>query len=170
MTDWPNIIAWHGPLVWHTARRLLQNEADASDCFQKVFLNAVEWDRKEPIENWPAVLRTLATSRAIEMLRSRIRDRNRMEALPEAIIDRNLAEPASKLLADELAGQLRTAITQLPEQQATLFCLVHLEGMSNIEAANLLGISANHAGVLLSRARTALRETLQPLAPKEARS
>ena len=40
MTDWSQIVQEHGPLVWRTAYRLLNHEADAADCFQRTFVSA----------------------------------------------------------------------------------------------------------------------------------
>src|SRR5262249_50765402 len=31
MTDWSQVVQQHGPMVWRTAHRLLNNEADAAD-------------------------------------------------------------------------------------------------------------------------------------------
>ena len=64
MTDWSPIIEQHGPLVWQTAYRLLNHEADAADCFQQVFLTAIRLDQKEKVHYWPALLKKLATARA----------------------------------------------------------------------------------------------------------
>ena len=50
-------------------------------------------------------------------------------------------------------------------RQAEVFCLVALDGLSYPEAAGLLGITANHAGVLLTRAKAALRAKLRPFDP-----
>ena len=41
MTDWPQIIATYGGLVWKTARSLLNNDADAADCFQETFVETL---------------------------------------------------------------------------------------------------------------------------------
>lgn len=49
MTDWSQIVAEHGTLVWRTARRLLTQEADAADCCQRTFLAAVELARREAV-------------------------------------------------------------------------------------------------------------------------
>jgi len=43
MTDWREVVEQHGQVVWQTVYRLLGNHAEhASDCFQKVFLDAVQ--------------------------------------------------------------------------------------------------------------------------------
>jgi RNA polymerase sigma-70 factor (ECF subfamily) len=66
MTDWSQIVEEHGPLVWRTAQRLLRHEADTADCFQRTFISAVEVSQREAVHSWPALLRRLATARALD--------------------------------------------------------------------------------------------------------
>ena len=60
MPDWAEIIERDGGAVWRTAYRLLGNRADADECFQEVFLAALEVSRREPVRDWGALLRRLA--------------------------------------------------------------------------------------------------------------
>jgi len=166
MTDWSEIVARHGPLVWRTVRRLVGNEADGADCFQRAFLSALEVSRREQVENWPGLLSRLATARALECLRQRARQRNRLSALDdESAVDRKGVGPAAEAQASELAEDLRRALADLDERQAQVFCLACLEGLAYQEIAAQLGLTVNHVGVLLSRARGQLRERLQAHAP-----
>ena len=160
MTDWTIILRDYGPLVWRTVRRLLDHDADANDCFQRTFLSAIEWAEKEPIRNWPAVLRRLATARALEMLRSRFRNVSRNDRLPETAADHRADDPIDSAMRGELAERLRDALAWIDPVQAEAFCLICLEELTNREAAEVIGVTANHAGVLLHRARQALREKL----------
>ena len=169
MNDWPTILRDYGPLVWGTARRLLNHDADAHDCFQRTFLGAVEWAEKEPILNWAAVLRKLATARALEILRKRFRSNRRNDPLPEAVADRWGDDPIDSAMRGELAGRLRDALTEIDPVQAEAFCLICLEGLMTREAADVLGITSNHAGVLLHRARQSLRVKLTAFDPAPER-
>jgi hypothetical protein len=70
MTDWSQVVQEHGPLVWRTAYRLLGNEADAADCFQRAFVFRITTlgDRKE--NEWlqasqPSVLHALGVSQEL---------------------------------------------------------------------------------------------------------
>ncbi len=166
MTDWPTILRDHGPLVWRTAFRLLNRHADAEDCFQRTFLAAVELAGREAVRNWPAALGRLATARALEALRTRYRE-GRPEPLPE-VADRT-RDPLQSAAGGELAEQLRAALAAIDPAQAEVFCLVCLDGLSNQDAADELGVTANHAGVLLHRARQALRDKLTAFDPKVTR-
>jgi len=171
MTDWTAIVREYGPLVWRTAARLLAHEADAADCFQRTFLAALEQAGAEEVRNWPGFLKRLATARALEQLRSRYRDKPRSAALPdEPPVDPTTPDPLDRVAAGELAQALRVALAAIEPQQAEVFCLVCLEDLSYRDAADQLGITPNHAGVLLTRARAALRERLRAFDPYCERS
>jgi RNA polymerase sigma-70 factor, ECF subfamily len=165
MTDWDAVVREYGPVVWQTAYRLLAREADAADCFQNTFVGAVALATAEPVRNWPAVLKRLATARALELLRARYRSA-RAAALPdEPLADPAAPDPLAAAAGGELAEALRGALTAIDPRQAEVFCLVCLEGLPNADAAELLGVTPNHAGVLLHRARAALRERLSAFDP-----
>jgi RNA polymerase sigma-70 factor (ECF subfamily) len=169
MTDWADIVAQYGPLVWRTAHRLLRNEADASDCFQRTFLAALELARGEAVRHWPALLKRLAAARALECLRQRRRDANRVAALRErSLPDRGAGAPLQAVQASELAEHLRLALSGLDHQQAHVFCLACLEGLSYQEIAEQLGLTVSHVGVLLHRARATLQERLWVHRPARA--
>jgi RNA polymerase sigma-70 factor (ECF subfamily) len=171
MTDWDAVVRDFGQVVWRTACRLLSHEADAADCFQRTFIAAVELDATEPVRNWPAVLKRLATARALEQLRTRYRESRRSGELPdESLPDPGALDPAELACGGELAAALRAAISTLDPVQAEVFCLVCLEGFSNAEAAAVLQITANYTGVLLHRARAELRERLRTFDPKREHS
>jgi RNA polymerase sigma-70 factor, ECF subfamily len=169
VTDWKIIVEQYGGLVWATACRLVGNYADASDCFQETFLEALKVSRKEPIRDWPGLLRHLATARALDLLRVRCRERDRTDALadPAAAIGRD-ARPDQIAEADELADRLRSALSQLPAQQAEVFCLSCMDRLSYREIGERLRLTTDSVGVLLHRARRQLRESLAPVESKSA--
>ena len=164
MTDWKTIVDQHGQLVWATAWRLLGNPADALDCYQETFLQAIKLTRREPVGDWRALLRHLATARALDLLRARCRRRSRTEAMvdPDALVGRE-AGPSEEAEANELADRLRVALAQLPGDQAEVFCLSCLDKLSYREIAERLKLTTNAVGVLLYRARGRLRELLIPV-------
>jgi RNA polymerase sigma-70 factor (ECF subfamily) len=170
ITDWSQIVQQHGPMVWRTAYRLLNNEADAADCFQRTFKGALELSGVEVVRNWPALLKRLATARALDRLRQRYQEAKRWTALPESdCADVRARSPLEAAEAGELAEHLRIALAELDPRQGQVFCLSCLEGFHYDEIALQLGVSVNHVGVLLNRARTRLRERLQAHAPAAAK-
>lgn len=160
--DWNAVVADHGGVVWQTAWRLLGHEADAADCFQNTFLAAVQAAQRTPVEHWPAFLKKLATARAIDLLRARIRDAERRTpgSLLATLADRG-PWPDQIAAEKELMSHLRKAIVSLPHLQAQVFCLAVIEGLSHAEIAGQLQITANHVGVLVHRARVAVRTILE---------
>jgi RNA polymerase sigma-70 factor (ECF subfamily) len=68
----------------------------------------------------------------------------------------------------ELRGKVGTAIEALPERQRAALVLCHFEGVSNIDAAAILEVSIGALESLLVRARRALKDALQDLAPDRA--
>jgi RNA polymerase sigma-70 factor, ECF subfamily len=161
MQDWQSIVEQHGALVWQTAYRLLGNETDTADCFQETFLSALEISRQEPVRNIPALLTRLATMRAIDRLRQRIRRNKRqsdIEDCPEMATE--ASDPLGHVQGRELADRLAESLSRLPEQEAGVFCLRYLNGMSYRQIAKEMKINAINVGVILHRARTRLRNML----------
>jgi RNA polymerase sigma-70 factor (ECF subfamily) len=170
MTDWSQIIHEHGPMVWRTVHRLVNHEADAADCFQRTFMSALELSRSEAIRNWAGLLKRLAAARALDCLRQRQREWNRWTALRQRLpIDRKTLEPTEETQAGELATHLRQALSELDDRQAQVFCLASLEGWHYQEIAQHLGLTVNHVGVLLNRARVHLQEKLRAFEPPTVR-
>lgn len=171
MADWEAVVRQHVGLVQGTVHRLVGNTADAWDCVQDTFLEAVKLDRREPIRNWSAMLRHMATAKALDLLRRRSRQRARFdsEVDPTEAAGRE-PSPTAHAEARELADRLRAAVGQLPRRQAEVFCLTCFEQMNNEEVAERLGISLPAARMLLFRARERLRRLLEPLdgAPQRA--
>lgn len=162
MTDWSDIVRQHGPLVWKTAHRLLSNDADASDCFQDAFVSAWELSQREQIQNWPAALKRLTTARALERLRRRYRHAARNEAWPDTPLpDSRIVDPDQRAIDNEMAQQLRVALSQIDPQQAEVFCLVIFEEQAYQQVANQLGLTASHVGVLLHRAKKCLQDLMK---------
>ena len=66
--------------------------------------------------------------------------------------------PHEEAEKQELADRARQLVSELPPQEAKVFCLRYLNDMSYREIADQLGMTTNSAGVLLHRARARLRE------------
>ena len=160
MPDWQEILGREGPAVWRTVYRLLSNRADADECFQEVFLAALEVSRREEVGNWRALLQRLASVRSVDRLRERCRRRSRERSADWNALAGNEPPPSQGAEETELAQRLRDALAQIPTQQAESFCLHALEEWSYQEIAEQLSLPVNTVGVLLHRARKRLRELL----------
>jgi len=163
-----DLVRRHGAMVWQVVLRIAGGrEADASDCFQEVFVAALELARRNTVSvrNWEAMLRRIATSKGLDLLRRRMRERARFardvlwDELPGS---QRIGAPGDGIERQELVQDLRAALAQLPPEQAEVFCLRHIDEMSYDEIGSLVGSTANAVGVTLHRARQRLRELMSP--------
>lgn len=159
--DWQAIVTEHGRAVWQTAYRLLGNRSDTADCFQETFLAALQVSRNQPVHSISGLLVRLATTRAIDRLRQRARQERYRACGPDPTCS-GCAErdPADQAEVQELSGQLRAAIGQLPPQEAKAFCLRYFSELSYREVAREMNVRTSAAGVLLHRAKAKLRRML----------
>src|SRR5438445_9073730 len=169
MIDWEGIVAREGGGVWRRVYRLLGNRADAEEVFQETFLAALSFARREAVESWGALLHRLATARAVDRLRQRQRRNTRQEMVDFDFVGSSEPQPFQNAQAEELSQRLRIALGRLPERQAEVFCLHALEGWEHAEIARHMQISSDAVGVLLHRARKALRVLLAPVSKLESR-
>jgi RNA polymerase sigma-70 factor (ECF subfamily) len=162
MDDWQEIERQHGPTVWRIAYRLLNNRADADDCYQETFVQAVQLAMSEPVRNWRALLTRLATCRALDRLRQRATESDHCGGFPEEpILDRRSIDPVQEAESEELRRLLREALSTVNDLQAQAFCLRYFEGFRCEDIADQLGITRNNVDQLLTRARGHLRRWLQ---------
>ena len=167
MIDWPRLVREEGPQVWQVAYRLLGNHADAADCVQEAFTQALELSRRQAVTSWGGLLRRLATMQGLQRLRCRYREGPRTQVLAA---DRPTLSaepgPVERAEATELAHELRKALTSLSEQEAAVFCLRFLEDLTYQEIADQLQLEVNTVGVTLHRARARLRKLLAAFVAK----
>ena len=156
MSNWSERIEKYGPLVWRTVFKLVSHETDAADCYQETFIAAFHLSQRQKILSWSATLRHLAAIKAMDCLRKRYRNasltsrHNRESTVPA------VAESSQSLLENELADALKVALTEIDARQAEVFCMICMNAMTHQETADAINSNANHVGVLLHRARTAL--------------
>ena len=161
--EYDAMLADQGNYVWRLIVRILGDDGhDAADCFQQAFVElASRKKRSNDVRHAESLLRRIAAARAIDTVRRRIRDRRRTQDSDVAlIVSRRDFEPDARAETGELLDDLRVALSELPEQQSIAFVLTQIENMRHEDAASAIGVTVNHLGVLLHRARAALRERL----------
>jgi RNA polymerase sigma-70 factor, ECF subfamily len=159
MPDWQEILSRDGPPAWRAAYRITGNQADADECLQEAFLGALEYARRTRVRDWGALLRRLATARAVDRLRERRRGATGHVADWDSV-EASDAPASRRLEQAELAERLRSALGQISARQAEVFCLHCLEEFSYEEIAQQLAVSVAAVGVHLHRARERLRQLL----------
>ena len=169
MVNWDDIREQYGATVWSTVYRILANEADALDCYQDVFLEAMERTHLEQVKSWEAFLTWLSANRAIDALRLRKR-RNRSHSLEnDSALDLN-HDPVEAAFHDELVAAVRDELCHIPSSQAKAFWLSRVEGLSYQEIADQMNLQTNGVGVLIHRARQQLQTKLSHFKPEQRES
>jgi RNA polymerase sigma-70 factor (ECF subfamily) len=100
-----------------------------------------------------ALLRRMATLRAID----RLRQRRRLEPIEESSLSDLATAPDQATEREEQADRLRQMISRLPPRQAKCFVLRHVEGMHHREIAEALCISVSAVSTAAHKARAKLR-------------
>lgn len=156
MHDWNAIAAEYSSLVWRVAYRVLENQSDALDCRQDVFLDAIERVADAEVTNWPGFLNWLTVRRALDTLRKRSREPKQQIPDSELFINHSTCS----IDWDELLELIRIELANLPEQQATVFWLHCVEEVNLREIAAISTIPESTTRVLLYRAKARLRELI----------
>lgn len=154
------VVTRHGPFALRVAARLVADTHAAEDLVQEAMVRA--WSQAASFDPRRARFATWLY-RIVVNLCIDYRRRARPEPLPDNFDPVDTALAADELLA---AAQRRAALTralgELPVRQRAAMTLVYDEGMTGLEAAEVLGVSAKAVERLLARARGALRERLLP--------
>lgn len=166
----------YGAWIHRVVRRLLDDPRDAEEVAQDVLMIVV---RKITLFRSEAAFSTwlyrIAVNAAYQRLRSR-RSRNEVALEPllpafdeegrhvKPVVDwsERMENPA---VASELRAALERGISRLPEDYRTVLLLRDVEGLSNEQVAEAVGITVAATKSRLHRARLSLREDLAGLFP-----
>lgn len=155
LPNWDRIIERHANRVFRVALRILGSVQDAEDVSQDVFTEAFQLHRAGPIRSWIGLLVRLATLRSLDRLR-----RKKSSVELHECDGMSPLEPFEEAVAQELALWLRKAVTQLPDQQATVFIMFHYEQISREDISATLDISLESVSTALYKARQHLGSQL----------
>lgn len=162
------LMSRHKSGLYRLTRRFLGDPDEAVEAVQETFIAA--WGalgRYDPARPFGAWLRTIAINKA--------RDRGRRMAFRRLIFgsrpledagalekpDEALA-PDAGLIARQRAVALDRAIAGLPDSLKAPLLLTAIEGLSQQEAAEILGVSVKGVETRVYRARRILARTLDP--------
>jgi RNA polymerase sigma-70 factor (ECF subfamily) len=155
--------------IFRLAKHITQNEEDAEDVLQEVFLKAFThlqgFEGQSKIYTW---LVRIAVNESLMKLRKRKSDRTvSLDEPVETGEDEMVREvavweetPEQRYSQEELRTILDSAVDQLAPIYRTVFMLRDVEELSTEETAEALGLSVPAVKSRLLRARLQLRETL----------
>jgi RNA polymerase sigma-70 factor, ECF subfamily len=141
----------HYETVFRTALRVTGNPADAEDVLQTVFLRVLA--RGEDLALPAAYFRRAAVNASVDVLRRR-------ELHAESAYDEGSPQVAVQppVLLKE---RLRRAIASLDSDDASLFLLRHVEGLTIEDLAGMFGMEKNNVAVRLHRIRRRLQAEME---------
>ena len=144
----------HYDTVFRAALRVTGNAADAEDVLQTVFLRVLaRGGDVEGVVLPAAYFRRAAVNAAVDVLRRR-------ELHAESAYD-DLASHAAVQPPLLLKERLRRAIAAVDSDDASLFLLRHVEGLSIEELAGMFQIEKNNVAVRLHRIRLRLQAEME---------
>ena len=144
----------HYEAVFRAALRVTGNPADAEDVLQTVFLRVMAGGGDvEEVSVPAAYFRRAAVNAAVDVLRRR-------ELRAESGYDPETPRVAVQPQLD-LKERLRRALAVLEHDDATLFLLRHVEGLSIEELAAMFEIEKNNVSVRLHRIRLRLQAEME---------
>jgi RNA polymerase sigma-70 factor, ECF subfamily len=152
----------HNPRVFHVARAIVRDDAEAEDVMQDAYVRAYgalgQFEGRAKFSTW---LTRIAVNEAL----ARRRRGNRHTHLDDIMDDEDQIrlvatpqqDPEHASSNRELGSVLQGAVDSLPEGYRVAFVLREVDGLSTAEAAECLSISEDALKVRLHRAHMALR-------------
>jgi len=151
---WAELYERHSAAVYRAALRVTGNPADAEDVLQTVFLRVLARSEDDEAAQPPAAyFRRAAVNAAVDVLRRRTAHAETAydDRAPHAAVEPSVL----------LKEQLRRAVAALDSDDATLFLLRHVEGLSIDELAGVFQLEKNNVSVRLHRIRLRLQAEME---------
>lgn len=157
--------------VYRLAMRMLRNQEDAEDALQETFLQVhrgmKNFEGRSSFSTW---LFRLATNVCLMKIRDREIDPSKVLPLEEYLPQQEEGKgpcapewphkPEEVLLSKESREKMMEAMEALPADYRAVFILRDIEGFSNAETGEALGLSVAAVKSRLHRARMSLRAKL----------
>jgi RNA polymerase sigma-70 factor (ECF subfamily) len=144
--------------LYFIAFRILSNSQEAEDVVQDVFMKM--WMMKEKLDKYNdigALAVTITRNTSIDMLRKWKHIDNNNDN-PEILSQELSQSPHDLLVNTESANILNEIIEGLPANLREIIQLREIDGLSYGEIASKTNININNLRVILSRARTIIKE------------
>lgn len=158
----------HRERLLRTARKMLNDEADAQDAVQEVYLKL--WQMREKLELYDSV-EALAVTMVKNLCIDYIRKKGKSEPIDESLYRQASPDDPYKQLEVKSNDELiRAIVAQLPTLQQSILRMKDMEELELEEIAQITGSTNEAIRVNLSRARKKVRdEFIRLTAEKQAR-
>ncbi|BAZ30161.1 RNA polymerase ECF-type sigma factor [Cylindrospermum sp. NIES-4074] len=142
-------------LVYGLALKILKDAQAAEDLTQEVFLALWRQPNYNPARgSFSSFLVTMTRSRAIDKLRSRGANLKFLDRWSQQMSSQPLTNnPFEQVSIEERSQKVRSALTQIPENQRQVLAMAYYEGLSQTEIAQRL---ETPLGTVKTRARQGL--------------
>lgn len=149
----------YGHLVVGLCLDYLKDREQARDATMDIFEKVTLKVCRQPIETFRAWLFYTSRNHCIDLLRKRIREREKQE---EINLDASMeSEPPERPLSEERLAELPAALAELPEGQAHCIKLFYLQGKSYTEVSAATGYDLKKVKSYLQNGRRNLRIYLE---------
>ncbi len=150
--------------VFRFSYSILKDQATAEDVVQESFYRlwtrAAQWNPSGRLRNW---MMRIAHNLCMDNMRGR-KDMHPDDIHDLAIADQT-PDPLEQHAGAKSGDIVRTALFNLAERQRTALSLVYYQGCSNIEAADIMGVSVDALESLLTRGRQKMKQALTAMKP-----
>ena len=161
----------YAPRIYHIARRMLGNDADAEDVTQDVLVQVIRkldtFRGDSQLTTWLHRV-TVNAALAYRQKRANRQKRETHDADTDTLevsdgpVTRWNVGPDEPVLAAEQTAVIEGAIGTLPGPFRDVYVLADVEGLPNQEIADMLGLSVPAVKSRLHRARLRMRDALAP--------
>ena len=159
--DW--VVEQHSDFVFNVALRMMGRPEDAEDVAQDAFLSAFRafgrFRRDSKVTTW---LYRITVNAALMRLRKEKKARTLTQTgLDDMVIPDWSEGPDWHASNSELGDRLREGVEMLPHDLKAAVVLRDVEGLSNAEAADVLGVGVPALKSRLHRGRVLLRKHME---------
>jgi RNA polymerase sigma factor (sigma-70 family) len=164
-----SVVDLYQDMVYNTIISIVQNETDAEDITQEVFVQVYQsvssFKGESKFSTW---LYRISITKALD--NEKRKRRKKRFAFVQRLFGENGEEqyhpvefnhPGVILDNKEKAGELFKALQKIPDSQRIAFTLSKIEGLSNNEIAEIMNTSFYAVESLLARAKTNLKKELK---------
>jgi RNA polymerase sigma-70 factor (ECF subfamily) len=162
------LVESYSKVVYNTILNIVQDESEAEDASQEVFIKIYEsignFRRECSLSTW---IYRLAINKALDKVRRRKTKERLQQIVPWWMPDENKSgkttfhHPGILLEKKEKAAVLFKAIDSLPEKQKIAFTLIKVQGMKYDEVSVIMNQNIKAVESLISRAKQNLQQKLQ---------